>query len=228
MKGGTYVGDTQRGEVVPLAVLAASHPITRTRTAGRASPERRRDVAALLGTDTASTSGAASRGGGVVRHARSDVGAVGTDGCHGVLVRAAGREMLAVADTALDLLVLELVLEGLGAGILARLLLVLAPVRAGAEDDVLTDRGSVGSRTGRVLGAEAELGPRLAVGDARVHLFGVRRVADAAGHLHLFALVIVAEGDDRLGAVLVADGLGRGELGRRLLNVFVVGPVVPG
>ena len=133
--------------------------------------------------------------------------------------------MLAAADTALDLLVLELVLELLLLGVL--LLGVLAPVDAGAEDDVLAHRGRVGGRTGGVLSALAELAPCLAVGDAGVHRLLVGDVAHAAGRLDLVAVFVDTVRDDGLGAVLVGDGLGRGQLGGGVFDVVVVGPVVP-
>lgn len=222
----THVGNTQGSQVVSLAVLAAAHPVSGSSASG-ASSERRRDIASLLGPRASSSSSSSSR---IVSHPGGNVGraSLGADRGHGVLVRAAGCEMLAVANTTLDLLVLKLVLHGLGVGVLALLLLILAPVRARPEDDVLTDGGRVGGGTGGILGAEAELGPCLALGDARVHLFRVRGVADAASRLHLLALIVVTEGDDGLGAVLVADGLGRGEVGGGLVDIFVVGPVVPG
>lgn len=135
--------------------------------------------------------------------------------------------MLAVADTALDLLVLELVLHRLGVGVLALVLGVLAPVDAGAEDDVLADRRRVGGRAHGVLLALTKLAPRLAVGNAGVDGLGVRDIADAARRLHFLALVIVAECDDGLGAVLVGDGLGGRQVGRCLLDIIIVGPVVP-
>jgi hypothetical protein len=136
--------------------------------------------------------------------------------------------MVAVADTALDLLVLELVLhrDGRGVGLLG--LGVLAPVGAGPEDDVLADAGRVGRRTRRVLGRGAELGPRLAVGDARVDDLLVGDEADAAGRLDLLPVLVVAVLDHRCAAVLVGDLLGRGQLLDGLVQVLVVGPVVPG
>lgn len=133
--------------------------------------------------------------------------------------------MLAVANTALDLLVLELVLHGLSVGVLALLLLVLAPVHARAEDDVLADRGGVGCGTDRVARAVAKLAPGLALGDAGVDLFRVRGVADAAGRLDLLVLLVEAVRDDGLGAIPVADGLRRGKVGGGdVIDVFVVGP----
>lgn len=55
-------------------------------------------------------------------------------------------------------------------------------------------------------------------------------VSDAASGLDLLAVIVVLVGDDRLGSVLVGDGLGGRELrcgGGGLLDVVVVGPVVP-
>lgn len=134
--------------------------------------------------------------------------------------------MFAVANTALDLLVLELVLHGLSVGIVALVLGVLAPVDAGAEDNVLTDRRRVRGRAVSVLCAGAKLGPRLSVSDAGVDLFGVCGVADSAGRLHFLAVVVEAVCDDGLGSILVGDGLGGRELGVGLLDIVVVGPVL--
>jgi hypothetical protein len=135
--------------------------------------------------------------------------------------------MLSAANTTLDLLVLELGLHGLSASIGIALLLILAPVNAGAEDDVLAHRGGIGSRTVAVLGARAELAPCFAVGHAGVHGLCVCDVSNAASGLDLVALVVVVEGDDSLSAVLVGDGLGGREIGAGLLVVIVVGPVLP-
>lgn len=67
--------------------------------------------------------------------------------------------MFAVANTALDLLVLELVLHGLGVGVGTLVLGILAPVDAGAEDDVFTNRCRISSRAVTVLCTGAKLGP---------------------------------------------------------------------
>ena len=133
--------------------------------------------------------------------------------------------MLAVTDTALDLLVLELVLELLLLGVL--LLGVLTPVDAGSEHDVLGDRGRVRGGTRAVLGALAELGPCLAVGDAGIHRLLVGGVADAAGCLDLVSVFVDTVRDDGLCAVLVGNGLGGRQLGGGLVDIVVVGPVVP-
>ena len=135
--------------------------------------------------------------------------------------------MLAVANAALDLLVLELVLHGLGVGVLALVLGVLAPVEGRLEDDVLADGGGIGGRASAVLGAKAELGPRLAVRDTGVHHLAVRDVADASCSLDLLAIVVQPVLDDGRAAILVGDLLGGREFGGGLLELVIVGPVVP-
>lgn len=134
--------------------------------------------------------------------------------------------MLAVADAALDLLVLELVLHGHGVGVGLLVLGVLAPVGRGAEDDVLADRGGVVGRAEGVLLRGAELGPALALGHARVDDLLVRDEADAAGRLDFLAVFVVAVLDHGGGAVFVGDLLDGGEFRDRLVKVLVVGPVV--
>jgi hypothetical protein len=136
--------------------------------------------------------------------------------------------MLAVTDTTLHLLVLQLVLHGLGVGIGGLVLGILAPVHAWSEDDVLANGGGIVGRSWGVLGALAELGPGFPVSDSRVHGLGVGDVSDAASGLDLLAIVIVSISNDRLGSILVGDSLGGREFGgRRLLDVVVVGPIVP-
>jgi hypothetical protein len=143
--------------------------------------------------------------------------------------------MLAVADTALDLLVLELVLHGLGVGVVGLVLGLLAPVDRGPEDDVLADGGRVGRRPGRVVGRVAEFGPRLALGHARVDDLAADHVAHAPRRLDLLPQVVVPVLDDGPRAVLVLDLLRRRQVRRRrrrlrrrrFLELLVVRPVVP-
>lgn len=216
--GKTYVGDTQSGKVVPLAKLAA-HPLA-CACGTAAVSEGGGHVAALLRAETS----LARR---LVAHAGGGVGgALGADGGHGVLVGTAGGEMFSVTDTTLDGLVLELVLHGVGLGVLGLLLGVLLPVGREAEDDVLADRGGVALGADLVVGRQAELAPGLALGDARVDDLAVRHQADPPGGLDFLALLVVAVGDGRLGAVLVLDGLGRRQLGRGgLVEIIVVRPI---
>ena len=135
--------------------------------------------------------------------------------------------MLAVADTALDLLVLELVLHALRVRVLALVLGLLAPVRAGLEDDVLADGRGIRHRSGRVRGAQAEFRPRLALGDAGVDDLLVGDEADSPRRLDLQAILVEAVLDDRCCSVLILHLLDGWELDRRLVEVLVVGPVVP-
>lgn len=135
--------------------------------------------------------------------------------------------MFAIANTALDFLVLQLVLHGLGVGIGGLVLGILAPVDAWSEDDVLTNGGGIGSRAIAIFGAQAELGPCFSVGDTRVYFLDMADCFDATSGLDLLAVVVVAVGDDGPALVLVLDGLGRGKFGGHLLDIVVVGPVVP-
>lgn len=59
--------------------------------------------------------------------------------------------MFAVANTALDGLVLQLLLHGVRVGVLALVLGILSPVGAEAEDDVFANRGRVELRAGAIL-----------------------------------------------------------------------------
>jgi hypothetical protein len=133
--------------------------------------------------------------------------------------------MLSAADTALDLLVLELVLELVL--LVALLLCVLAPVHAGAEDDVLADRRSIRRRARTVFCTQAELAPCLAVGDSGVDGLLMCDVADAARGLYFLAILVDSVRDDGLSSILVRDGLKGWELCGCLLDIIVVGPIVP-
>lgn len=134
--------------------------------------------------------------------------------------------MLLGADTALDLLVLELVLHALGVGVLALVLGLLLPVGRGPEDDVLAHGRGVGRGARRVAARQAELGPLLALGDAGVDHLAVGDEADAAGGLDRLAVLVQAVRDDGLCAVAVLDGLVAREGGAwYFFVVVIVGPV---
>ena len=134
--------------------------------------------------------------------------------------------MLSVTDTALDFLVLQLVLHALGVGVVRLVLGILAPVYAGSEDDVLSDRGGIGGRSIAVLCALSKFTPFFPIGYTGVHCLGVGDESNASGSLYFLAVIVVAECDSGLGAVLVGDGLGGREIGG-LFDIVVVGPVVP-
>lgn len=148
--------------------------------------------------------------------------------------------MLPVADAALDLLILELLLQTVLVDAPLHLLVALAqllaaaavlailgvplPGDAGPEDDVLADAGGVERRPRGVALFQPELGPPPAFGDARVDGFAHDGGADAAGRLDLFAGIVEGVGDDGFGAVFVGrDGLRRESGG--VVEFFVVGPV---
>lgn len=145
--------------------------------------------------------------------------------CHGILERTAGRKVLATADTALDLLVLELILHAalLSTGLLLLLGLRL-PVHAGPEGDILAHGCRVEGRTRGVTLLEPELRPPPPLRDARVHVFLDYRGFDPSGHLDFLAVVVEAVRDDRFRAILVRRDLLRGERGR-VVKLLVIGPV---
>jgi len=135
--------------------------------------------------------------------------------------------MLPVADSALHLLVPQLILHRLSVGILALVSGILAPVRRGAENNVLADRGGIVRGAGSIFGGLAKLGPSFTLGDAGVDDLAVSNVPDAAGGLHFLPFVVEPVLDDGRGAVLVLDLLGRRQVGRDLVKVVIVRPVVP-
>lgn len=138
--------------------------------------------------------------------------------------------MLARTDSALDLGAAQLVLHGLGVGVLLLLGRVLLPVGGRAEDDVLADGGGVGGGAGRVVGGQAELGPLLAGGDAGVDDGADDGGADALGDLNGLALVVVLVEYACLCAVAVLDDFLGGQRGGGgfYVVVVVVGPVTGG
>lgn len=226
----THVCDTKRRQIVPLAIFA-THPLA-LRATGTGT-HRRRHVRALL-SGPSRTSSRRPRSARLIAHARSDISSAGlADGGHGVLVGTTSSEMLAVADTALDLLILKLVLHGLGVGVVGLVLGLLAPVDRGAEDDVLADRRGVGRGALGVAGRVAELGPRLALRHPRVDDLAAHHVPHAPRRLDLLPQVVDPVLDDGPCPVLVLDLLRRGQVRRRgcrrrrLLEVLVVRPVVP-
>jgi len=154
-------------------------------------------------------------------HPSRRAGPILADGRHGVLERTAGREMLAVADPAFHLLVLQLLLHAA----LVRLLLlrVRLPVDAGPEDDVLPDRRRVEGRADRVAFFEPEFRPCFAFGHPWVDVFFDDGGADPARGLDLFAVVVEAVGYYGFRAVFVrGDGLWWE--GGGIVEIFVVGP----
>jgi hypothetical protein len=201
------VGDTQGSAVV--AVELAAHLLA---SAGAAT-QMRGHVAALAGAEATSTAGR------IVGHIRGSICALGG---HGVLEGALCGEVVAGADTALDLCVLELELLLL---VVALVLGASLPVGDGAEVDVLCDADGVGLGAGSLALFLAELGPALALCDARVDDLLDDRLLDAARCLNLLAVLANVVRRDGLGSVLVLGDL----LGRELLldvAIFLLfGPV---
>lgn len=130
--------------------------------------------------------------------------------------------MLSVTDPALDLLILQLLLHA----VLVRLLLfrIRLPVDARPEDDVLAHARGLERRAGGLALLEAEFGPALALGDARVDVLLDDGGAYSAGGLDFFAVVVEAVRYYCSGAVFVGGYLLWGE-GGGIVEFFVVGPV---
>lgn len=155
---------------------------------------------------------------------RTSSGPILPHGSHRVLERAPGGEVLPVADAALDLHVLELLL-GVVPGLLL-LLAVLLPGHAGTEDDVLAHARRVEARPRRVALFQPEFGPALALGHAGVDVFLDDGGPDAAGGFDAFAVVVETVGDDCFGTILVRGHDLRWEGCGVVKVVFdVVGPV---
>ena len=71
---------------------------------------------------------------------------------------------------------------------------------------------------------KTEFLPFAAFGDLRVDMFADNSGLNSAGDLHFLVVIIVAVGNDGLGAVLVRDHFLRREHGG-VIEIFVVGPV---
>ena len=194
-----YVCNSESGEIVLFE--ATTHLLTSSTAS--LSTQVRRHVAGRTSTQTASSTL-------VHAHISSSTGRL-LDGGHGVLEGTAGCEMLATANTTLDLLVLELVLHATLLGVLLRLSSLGLPVCAGTEDHVLAHGGRVEGGAGRVALLEAELGPRPTLGHLWVDVLANNSRLDSAGDLHFLVLIVEAVGDDRLGAVFVLGNLGCGQ-----------------
>lgn len=133
--------------------------------------------------------------------------------------------MFAVADTALDGLVLELLLHGVGVGVLGLVLGILTPVGAETEDDVLADRRGIGLGTGAILLRQTKLGPGLAFRYAGVDDLTVCNHTNTAGCLDLLAILVESICDCGFRTVLVLDGLRGRKFEGDLVGLIIVGPI---
>lgn len=236
----THIRNPQRSQVVPFVL--PSHLLPRRRPA---PPQMRRHVPASTSTQAPFLSRPVSihsiRSRPRTSHRpHSPVHPVGSQR---ILERTLHRIMLPIADPALDLLILQLLLQtalihpAISAGscraircpILpftprSSVLRILLPRHAGPEHDILAHARRVEARPRRVPLFEAELGPRAALGDTGVDGLADDGRADAPCRTDLFAGVVEGVRHDGFGAVFVRrDGL-RGE-GGGVVEFFVVGPV---
>jgi len=113
--------------------------------------------------------------------------------------------MVALTDTASNLLITKLLAEGVLRGVL--LLRICLPVGGWTENDVLSDRGGGEIRSGRMIFLVTKLGPFLAFSNARVDVLLDDRNADLAGCLDLLPGVVETVRDYRLGTIGIGDDL---------------------
>lgn len=137
----------------------------------------------------------------------------------GVLEGTSRGEMVSLTDTALNLLVSQLILDD---GVLGGLLLrARLPVGTGLEHDVFSDGG------GRKVGAagvsllSAKLDPFPPLRNSGIDVLPLDSRPNLPCRLDLLALVVHTVGDDGLGAIGVLNNLLRWEI-----ILFVVRPVV--
>ena len=122
--------------------------------------------------------------------------------CHGILERTLGGKVVAAADTAFDLHLLQL----LGLLILLRRLLLLLPALEadhGPEDDVLAQSSGIRSWPCRFACLYTHLRPLSSLCNARVLLLLDDSPADALCAFDFLALFVNEDGHYRLCAVLV-------------------------
>jgi hypothetical protein len=131
--------------------------------------------------------------------------------------------MLSSTDSALDFLVLKLVLHASHLDLL--LLRILAPVDAGLENDVLADGRCVHSRSCLVLRREAKFAPSFAFRHTRVDDLLHNGCADPARRLDLLAFIVDTVCDDSFRSILVGRDLLRWQLEGGIIKLFIISPV---
>jgi hypothetical protein len=200
------VGNTQRSAII--AIELAAHLFTST----NASTQMWGNVASRAGTQAATRSCTTGR---IVWHiGRRDVAL----GSHGVFEGTFCGEMVALANTTLDLRVLEL---SLLLSVVALLLVARLPVADRPEDDVLGDGDGICLRARGLALLLPEFRPLLALGYAGVDDLLDDGFLDAACDLVLFAVFRLdyVRGYG-FAAVFVLGDLWLGEGCGRLLVVF--------
>lgn len=142
---------------------------------------------------------------------------------HGILERTLCGKVIAAANTAFNLHLLE----RLGLLILLWSLLLR---RTGlkshlrSEDDVLAEGGGVHAWARRLAGFGPHFRPVPALGYAGVFFLLYHGAADALGAAHFFAFFVEENGYYCFCAVFVAGDLGRGDRGREI-GLLILGPI---
>lgn len=132
--------------------------------------------------------------------------------------------MLSSTDTALDLLVLQLVLHASGLWLL--LLGILAPVDRWLENNILADGGGVQCWSWLILCGKSKLCPCLALCNSWADNLLVNSGANAAGGLDLLSVVVQVVCDDSLRSILVGGDLLWWEFLRVVVELLIIGPVL--
>jgi hypothetical protein len=140
--------------------------------------------------------------------------------------------MLSLTNTALHLLILQLLLQTLllrwRTTILSLLGLYVLPVTAGPEGDILCDAGGIALWAFGLVLLRAKFGPRSALGDGGINFFFVDCCASLAGNFDAAAVIIEFVRDCGLRAIFV-DGCDRGGEGCLVCDGIgfrdIIGPV---
>ena len=181
-----HVCHTQRRAII--AIKLATHLLSRASS----TSQMRRNIASGAGAEP--SAGSAGR---IVGHVCGGNVALGG---HGVFEGTFGGEMVALADTALDLCVLQLCLL---LGVIALVLGARFPVRHGPEGNILSDRHRVRLRARRLALLLPELGPRFTLSHPRVHRCLDQRLLDAPCRLVPPPVIADAVAYDGLGSIFV-------------------------
>lgn len=131
--------------------------------------------------------------------------------------------MLSSTNSALDFLILKLVLHASDLDLL--LLRILAPVDARLENNVLANSCCVHSRACLVLRRQSEFAPSFAFRHTRVDDLLHNSCADPARCLDLLALVIDTVCRDSLRPILVGGDLLGWQFEGVIIKLFIICPV---
>jgi hypothetical protein len=184
VKKKTHVRNSESSKIVSLVLATAAAACSGSSSSSGTFAQMRRNIASTSSTQTA------SRRLLVIKTSASTRALI--DRRHSILERTTSREMLSLANTTFDLLILQLLLNTTLLSFLLSLLGMYFPVNAGTEDDIFADRGGIKRGTGRVALFESKFAPCPSLGDLWVYVFLDNGCADSAGDFDFFAVVVEA------------------------------------